>query len=268
VEPAAVPESSVERKTRLTRTIESEIIPRLMLAHGVLRPIGPGRAPSPILQAHIESLARLVLSRDLLPASSYVNGLRQTGVPLEAIFLDLFAPAARHLGELWTADICDFMEVTLGLSQLQQLLRDIAPIFEAEGELPDGGRRVLLLPMPGEQHTFGLSVVEEFFRRAGWDVHLGQVETEAELCAFVRSTWFGVIGLSLSGDKLLDRLAPVIRSVRRDSANSDVGVIVGGQIFADRPELVARVGADATATDAPDAVVQAQKLLALVANRC
>ncbi|MDH5177200.1 MAG: cobalamin B12-binding domain-containing protein [Gammaproteobacteria bacterium] len=28
-------------------------------------------------------------------------------------------------------------------------------------------RRALLIPMPGEQHTFGLMIVADFFRRAG-----------------------------------------------------------------------------------------------------
>lgn len=259
---------SAEHRTKLTRTIESEIIPRLMLAHGAARRVLPERAPSPVTDAQVETLAGLVLSADLAAASSYVDGLRETGLPLDAILLGLFAPAARYLGELWKADLCDFMEVTMGLSRLQQLLRHVAPLFEAEGELPHSGRRVLLLPMPGEQHTFGVSLVEEFFRRAGWDVWVEHMKSEAELCQFVRSTWFGVIGLSLSGDRLLDRLPPVIRSVRRDSVNGRLGVIVGGRVFVENPDLVARVGADATAVDAPDAVVQAQKLLALVANRC
>ena len=32
--------------------------------------------------------------------------------------------------------------------------------------------RILLASIPGEQHTFGLSVVEEYFRRAGWLVEV------------------------------------------------------------------------------------------------
>jgi methanogenic corrinoid protein MtbC1 len=37
--------------------------------------------------------------------------------------------------------------------------------------------------------------------------------------------------------------------------------MVGGPLVLDHPEVVARVGADATATDARDAAVQAEKLL-------
>ena len=39
--------------------------------------------------------------------------------------------------------------------------------------------------------------------------------------------------------------------------------MVGGPLFLQRPELVTRVGADATAADAPAAVRQASGLLAM-----
>ena len=41
-------------------------------------------------------------------------------------------------------------------------------------------------------------------------------------------------------------------------------LMVGGLLVLDHPEVVARVGADATATDARDAAVQAEKLLGSV----
>ena len=35
---------------------------------------------------------------------------------------------------------------------------------------PPEAHRILLLPVPGEQHSFGLLLLAEFFRRAGWHV--------------------------------------------------------------------------------------------------
>jgi len=259
-----------DREKRLTRTIESEIIPRLLLAHGGR---GADEAPnrrsgSPTLDAKdIERFASLLLEQDISAAAGFVVTARGLGTPLEVIFLDLFAPAARHLGDLWTADRCDFVDVTMGLSRLQQLLRDLGPFFETEGEPTDSGRRVLLIPAPGEQHTFGLSMVEEFFRRAGWEVWVEGPKSAEDLVAYLRGMWFGVIGMSVSGDRLLDQLAPAIRSIRRESLNRGIGIMVGGRIFVEHPELVALVGADATASDARQAVVQAQILLRLVGGR-
>jgi methanogenic corrinoid protein MtbC1 len=43
--------------------------------------------------------------------------------------------------------------------------------------------------------------------------------------------------------------------------NRAIGVMVGGPAFTRNPDLVARVGADAAAVDAPTAVILAKKLL-------
>jgi methanogenic corrinoid protein MtbC1 len=50
--------------------------------------------------------------------------------------------------------------------------------------------------------------------------------------------------------------------------NRSIGVLVGGQVFIDHPELVALIGADATATDGKQAVTRAEDMLALLAISC
>ena len=45
-------------------------------------------------------------------------------------------------------------------------MHQLSPAFEGEVEHREHGRRALLVPVPGEQHTFGLLMVVEFFRRA------------------------------------------------------------------------------------------------------
>jgi hypothetical protein len=55
--------------------------------------------------------------------------------------------------------------------------------------------------------------------------------------------------------------------MRRASRNPALGVLVGGRVFVERPELVALVGADATASDARQAALQAESLRRLMAGR-
>lgn len=124
---------------------------------------------------------------------------------------------------------------------------------------------MLLAPAPGEQHTFGLSMVAEFFRRAGWDVWSGPVASRQELVGMVRAAWFAVVGLSVSSERKLDEVATAIRAIRRASRNRSIGVMVGGPMFLEHPDWVARVGADATAVDGRQAIRQAHDLLALLA---
>ncbi len=55
------------------------------------------------------------------------------------------------------------------MTRLQQIVHELSPEFERETAQAFDGRRILLLTMPGEQHTLGLMIVEEYFRRYGWD---------------------------------------------------------------------------------------------------
>ncbi|BBF91519.1 hypothetical protein BLTE_02040 [Blastochloris tepida] len=262
---------------QLARTIEGEIIPRLMLVHrmeaaGAALPL----ADRPALgSAEVAEFAQLVMSHDIAEACGYIEALRTQGLSLETLFLDLLAPAARLLEEMWQADLCDSTDVTVGLCHLQQLLREYSPAFETEVESHTHGRRVLWASLPntpcctfGMQNAFGLRMAEEFFRRAGWDVWGGSPGSADEMVSIVRREWFDLVGLTVNTDTALEQVAAIIRAVRRASCNHAVGIMVSGSAFADHPERVTQVGADAVAVDGRQAILQAQSLLGLMARRC
>lgn len=254
--------NSADRLEQLMKTIEGEIIPRLVLAHRGQAPRAGGGHGAALLTAdHLARFTELLLDDDLDAPCQFIEDLQEDGVALDRIYLDLFSPAARRLGEMWSADLCDFTAVTLGLWRLQRLLYDCAPSFQVDAGLPSEGRRILLVPMPGDQHTFGLFMVAEFFRRAGWDVTDGPMVSTADITRAVSRNWFEVLGLSLACDRGLDAMAALIREVRRSSRNQGIGIIVGGSVFIEHPDAVLRVDADLAATDARQAVVAAEDLL-------
>lgn len=261
------------RRERLLRTIEGEVIPRLVLAHRGQRdlsePCDPGDAcaPAVVTPAHLEELIRLLLVDAGERAHGYVDALVDGGAALDAIYLDLFAPAARRLGAMWSADECDFTAVTLGLWRLQRLLHEHTSRFQADSELSLDGHRILLAPMPGEQHTFGLFMVAEFFRRGGWDVTDGPVLRADDLIDAVRAQWFDVVGLSLGSSRRLPELAALVRDLRRSSRNHAIGIIVGGPVFLESPDAVMQVDADISAMDARQALQAAQELLFISSSR-
>jgi methanogenic corrinoid protein MtbC1 len=253
----------------IEQTIEREVLPRLVLAHRTVAGVAPsGRAaPQCDLPEDVGELVRLVLARDVDAPASFVAERHRTGTPVDALYLDLMAPAARHLGWLWEEDLCDFTQVTIALGRLHHLVRAFSVAFHGEAPVLDLGHHALLVPGPGEQHTFGLAMVTEFFRRGGWTVWSGAPDTIDELLAIVRREWFAVVGFSLACSTRIDSLGATIHRVRRASRNRAVGVMVGGPMFTAHPELAAMVGADATATDGLHAVKQAQALLTLLADR-
>lgn len=253
------------RRTILTRTVELDVIPRLLIAHPL--PAVPAASSLLVTAEHIADLVGLVLSRGEPETVAFVEGMHGQGAAADSLYLDLLAPAARRLGELWEDDACDFTQVTIGLWRLQSAMRELSPSFLRSTVTRTNSPRALLVPLPGEDHTFGLSMVHEFFCRAGWNAWSGPVGSSADLRGMVRREWVEVIGFSLACDEKLDVVRTEIRSVRRASKNPGLGVLVGGPGFTANPSLAAEVGADGTATDGRQAVLQAQALVDLTTKR-
>jgi len=260
-----VPRESASAVSRgLLGTIEGEIIPRLMLAHAA-SPATIAPRPEHPRQADIDRLTQLAIGDDASAALEFVRGLIAGGLSLEAAYLELLAPAARGAGSAWEEDRCSFTDVTIGLWRLQAVMHELRGIGASPRSHPDGSRRILLRLAPGEQHGFGLSIVAEFFRRAGWTVHDEVSEAGTDPVDNVRNQWFDIVGLSLSAERHVDTLARTIRAIRKVSRNRNIGVLVGGLMFSQNPDWVVRVGADAAAHDALHAVRQAQAMVGLLA---
>lgn len=244
----------------LAATIESSIIPRLLVSHGVFRAADVAVTGTPVAidSEMIIAFAEELIALDSTRGLDFVQSLLSRGVAMERILLELMAPAARILGELWSADHCSFMDVTLGVSRIQQILRVIQG--KAEGQAGDDVKgRVLLVPSPGEQHTFGLRVVEEFFLRDGWEVRSHLTARHEDVIAFVSDEDFDIVGFSLSAERLMEPLVSVISEIRRKSVNRQIRVMVGGVLFVGRPDLVKQSGTDVYVLDAREAVLQANE---------
>jgi len=84
----------------LVKTIERDVIPRLMLVHrqGAAAAPAPGYTPD---AGDVELLVGYLLKGDAAGASAFIRRLRERGATPEVLLLALLAPAARGLGRLW-----------------------------------------------------------------------------------------------------------------------------------------------------------------------
>jgi methanogenic corrinoid protein MtbC1 len=255
-----------ERLGRLARTIEADVIPKLVQLHRSTIDPASLAVPAPDAAAIDEFVARVTTGSER-GASDAVDAWRQRGLTVERIFLELFTPTARRLGAMWEDDVADFATVTVGLGRLQRLLRELSQAFGSEVEHPQNGRRVLLCQPDDEQHSFGLAMVAEFFRRDGWEVRGGPAGSGIDPVAMVRREWYDAIGISVGSERRLDWVASRIAAVRRASRHSSIVVIVGGPIFTLHPEWVARIGADAAPADGAVAPSIAETILSRRASK-
>lgn len=263
MEPAVT--AAKDRLFRLARAIESDVIPRLVQAHRATEALLPV-APKPT-EADVQAFVADIVGDREDAVAALLDRLRQRGLPVEMLYLDLLAPAARLLGEMWSDDECDFATVTVALGRLQCLLRELSPAFGTEVAHPPNGRRALFAQPRDEQHSFGLSMVAEFFRRDGWEVVGGVGGAVDDPGARTRQEWVDVVGFSIGSELRLEWLRTRISAVRESSRNRQIVVLCGGPIFTLHPQWLTHVGADATALDGREAPNVADRLLAAGARR-
>lgn len=241
--------------------IEAEVLPRLILAHRVAE-LPSFDCIGDIADAEVEAFTARALVDDAATLLNLVDLLLARGIAVDSVLVDLLAPAARLLGTWWEEDRCDFIEVTMGLWRLQEIVRELGshapPDTDRHG---NGQRRALFASMPGDQHTFGTIMVGEMFQRHGWETDVAIEADISELLDRVGSRHFDLVGLTLSCDCHTARIPSVILAIRSVSRNARVRVMVGGRVFAEDPSLAAQFGADGTAADARDALVIAGGLV-------
>ncbi len=251
-----------ECRAAMRSVLESQIIPRLLKVTRPSAPAAdaPGRAAPPA--AHVDAFATLCAAGDRAACKALIDRLMAEGLPIDSVLVDLVAPAARALGQRWEDDTLDFMSVTVGLVLMHELIHALG--YEVHDGPQESGvvRRVMLASAPGSQHVLGLSIVSEFFRKAGWQVVLEVSPSRAELCRAVGNEWFDLLGLSVGLDAQLDDLPALVGTLRAASRNPQPPVLLGGPVFLLREDLgSAQFGAQAICRDVRESLNLAASLV-------
>lgn len=249
----AVPSAPISAQQSLVRTLQRDLIPRLAHAH---RP-----APAQLGAQDVVSFTADLLAGCERALMVRLDDLRQRGLSVQALCLDLLAPAACHLGTLWNEDRCDFASVTIAVGQLQRLMRLLGMGRAPSQRDPGAGPQVLMLQPPQEQHSFGMAMVAEFFRCAGWVVSGGVVDGSTSAAACARARHLDVVGFSVGSEAQLDWLRREIASVRKASVNPRLVVMVGGPLFVLHPDRAAGLDVDLCLDSAREAPNLAERLL-------
>ncbi|MER2250733.1 cobalamin-dependent protein [Methylorubrum podarium] len=252
---------------QLASVVEAEILPRLMLTHRHRAEPRTASSNRPPTSEEVQRLCDLLLARNDTDVAAHLLQFLDAGLTLEGVLVELLAPMARHLGQLWEDDSCDFVDVTVALGRLQAAARELCARLEDDAVDPSG-RSILLVPCPGETHVFSLSIVASIFREAGWDVTTTGIGSNHVPEELIRSEWFDVVGLTLSCDVFLAALPDLIRGLRVASRNPGLKVLVGGPYFARNSNHVRLVGADGTAEDGRLAPLIAESLLEKRSRAC
>jgi MerR family transcriptional regulator, light-induced transcriptional regulator len=250
-------------EAELIECVRNRIIPQLARTHGLAKKTEPPLAGSMLPSSEaLAAFADVAMHKDAAVVVAQLQALLANGVPIESIYMNWIAASARVMGCDWESDRADFSAVTNGMWKLQQALHTLSPFFLQSASPAKASRRVLLASAPGEQHTLGLFMVSEFFRRAGWDAWTELPSDYNDVIDKTRNEWFDLVGLSTGTEYKIETMTQAIAALRRASRNSEIVVMVGGPIFVSNPEIAVTVGADFTSLDAVQAVSKAETAVA------
>lgn len=214
-------------RAELVKTLEQQVIPRLVMAHCGDMYEAQSCRDARVLPTgtEIEALADAAVRSDTRQVAELVEAMLRQGLTLESTLLDYVGPAAALLGAQWADDLRSWTDVTLGTGTLQRVVQVLSP--NATAPVINRGL-VVLMAAPGEQHTVGLHILGELMRREGWGVHVQPSLSEHELLGLVESELVNAVGISTTDAERLGGLSEFVSQIRKRSLNPDVEIMLGG----------------------------------------
>ena len=224
----------------LRDVIETMVLPQLIARHN------PRHERLKPVDLRVGELVHQLTRTDPDAARELIARFYAETHSLRQLCMNLIEPASRGLGDLWSADGCDEVDVTIGLSRLQFGMRQATASLVPASNL--NAPAVLVVPQPGELHVLGAALDAESLYQQGWQPQSEFPASDAALQDMVSNTWYDALDLTLSTafkrDHWLPRVADTIAHVRSASRNPALVIIVGGRGFTESTEPARRVAAD------------------------
>ncbi|SFS19847.1 cobalamin B12-binding domain-containing protein [Yoonia litorea] len=153
-----------------------------------------------------------------------------SGVPSEDI-ADFYVPfLARAYGDMWCADELTFGEVTIAVSRLQAVLRDLETDWPCADELRVSHATLLLVIPQDIFHTLGAFVLSGQLRRKGISVKMLLGGTSKTIADELSRSAFDAIFVSASQSDSLESLRLMIDAVK-SAVEETPPIVVGGAIL-------------------------------------
>jgi hypothetical protein len=196
----------------------------------------------------IASLVAASLSGTKAAFADLLSEIRRSRISRSALS-DVYIPlAARRMGEAWLDDELSWIDVTIGVSRMQSLLREIGAAWVAD-QASDGGHGTVMFILPEhEQHTLGPMVAIGQLRRFGISVCLRIAPGPGELRDLMAARRFDGIIISVATREKLRSVARTVELLRTIKG-SPAPIIVGGAVMSGVEDPASCTGADFSAND-------------------
>jgi methanogenic corrinoid protein MtbC1 len=206
----------------------------------------------------LEQLAHALIDTDDAIAPQLILGLRTGGKGAEAIYIAHLAAAARLLGDWWEEDRVRFSQVTLATGRIFAIMRGMKHMFEPVALVE--GKSALFASVPGEDHTLGIRMAADLFRKEGWDITVKTGLDHDALVEQIEQTPARILGLSMSGKHSFEALSRLVLAVRISAPH--LSIFLSGQSVDENMHLLELMEFDGISSDVEDAKERLSELWA------
>ncbi|QUH22292.1 cobalamin B12-binding domain-containing protein [Methanobacterium alkalithermotolerans] len=210
---------------------------------------------SEIAQNYLDALLNL----DRYKASKIIHSSLDEGVPIKDIYIKVFESSQHEVGRLWQKNIINVAQEHYCSASTQQIMSELYPVIFKS---PKKGYKLLATCVAGEMHEIGLRMVADIFELEGWDSYYLGANTPLDSILDTISTLEpDVVAISASIHFNIPAVKELVDKINSLPLRSRLKIMVGGRPFSISPELWKKVGADATASNALEAIKVASELI-------
>lgn len=202
----------------------------------------------------LRDMREAALGMDRSACVTVLNAALAAGIARDDL-ADLYIPElARDMGIDWCTDELSFASVTIGVSRLQAMLRDLGP--ELAGDHAGNPVSIMLIVGEDVHHTLGAMVLKGQLQRKGLSVRLMLGAPLSEVADRLAMASYDAVFISSSIGETLESLRKIVDVVRSASKKA-LPVVIGGTILEDtaRYDIAALTTAD-YATNSPSEALE------------
>jgi MerR family transcriptional regulator, light-induced transcriptional regulator len=193
-----------------------------------------------------------VMSGEKQLASRLILNRIKNGTSVKDIYIHVFEKTLKRIGDLWEAGRLDVAAEHHFTCVTRTILAQLHPYLYNPKRIP---LTVVSLSVSGEMHNIGMRMVTDLLEMEGINtVFLGSNIPTDSIIRTLKHWKASVLAISATMDYHVNSVKTLIDAVRGDEECKNVKVVVGGAAFNIAADLWKKVGADAYAANAEEAV--------------
>ncbi len=198
-----------------------------------------------------------LLNTNKSKAWEVVNELIENEVKVEDIYIHIFARSQYEIGQLWQKNVISVAQEHFATAVTQSIMSNI---YSKVVSYKPGANTLVAVGTSGELHEIGIRMVADFFEMKGWNsVFFGSNTPSESVIHFIERNGVDLLAIGATLAPHLVEMQRLIELTRQ--TRPDLPIMVGGKAISGNIDLAKKLGADATAFSAKDAVRKGEEIV-------